>query len=191
MQTLNRNLTLGLDWSPTADWGFSLALPLVHRTHETYAEGDAEVSSSRHAGLGDVRLVGRYLGFSEDRSFGLQLGAKLATGRHTATFHSGPQTGEPVDRGLQTGTGTTDLILGAFAFGELAPGYGGFVQAQWQVPTAAKADFRPGNTFTFVAGLRREGSGSVTPSSNSTCAPRSRKPARRRMPPTAGPPWPT
>ncbi|HNC99667.1 MAG TPA: hypothetical protein PKW90_26295, partial [Myxococcota bacterium] len=163
VQTLNRNLTLGLDWSPTADWGFTLALPLVHRTHETYAEGDAEVSSSRHSGLGDVRLVGRYLGISENRSFGLQVGVKLATGNHEATFHTGPQAGEPVDRGLQAGTGTTDLILGAFAFGELAPGYSGFAQVQWLVPTSAPAAFRPGNTFTFVAGLRREGSGRVTP----------------------------
>jgi len=161
--TVNRNLTLGLDWSPTADWGFSLALPWVHRTHETFAEGDTELSSSRHVGLADARLVGRYMGFWEDRSFGLQLGVKLPTGARDQSFHAGPQTGEPVDRGLQRGTGTTDLLLGLFKFGSLGGNLAYFAQAQLQVAGAAREGFRPGNAFTFVAGIRREGSDAVTP----------------------------
>lgn len=163
VQTINRNLTFGLDWSPTADWGLTLSVPMIHRTHETLAEGDTEVSDSRHIGVGDVRLVGRYLGFSEDRTFGVQLGVKLATGRRDEPFVSGPQMGEIVDRGLQAGTGTTDLILGLFKFGEVTPRWDYFLLAQMQVANGASDGFRPGNAFTFVAGVRATGSRTLMP----------------------------
>ena len=162
-QTISRALTLGLDWSPTDTWGFNLALPYVHRTHETVAEGDEEASASRHVGLGDVRFVVRYLGFREDRSFGVLLGLKAATGRRDEAFASGPRAGEPVDRGLQLGTGSTDLLVGLTRFGEFNGPWSHFASAQFQVALSHGVGFRPGNAFTGVLGLRRTGAGAVQP----------------------------
>ncbi len=162
-QTIHRNLSVGLDWSPSAEWGLSLAVPFIHRTHETLAEGDTEVSASRHVGLGDIRVLGRYQGFSEDHSFGVQFGVKLATGGKHDRFVSGPQAGELVDRGLQLGSGTTDLLLGLFKFGTATEGWDYFVQAQFQAALGESEGFRPGDAFTFSVGLRRVGEGRVSP----------------------------
>lgn len=162
-QTINRNLTLGLDWSPNANWGLNLQVPTYDRTHETIAEGDTEVSSQRSTGLGDIRVMGRYQGFSEDHSFGVQLGVKLATGRTEDTFINGPQQGGLVDRGLQLGTGTTDLLVGVYKFGSLAPHWGYFAQALAQVATDSHDGFRPGNGLNLNAGLRYTGFRSFVP----------------------------
>ncbi|HJV89020.1 MAG TPA: hypothetical protein VJ623_01835 [Holophagaceae bacterium] len=162
-QTITRALTLGLDWSPTDTWGFNLALPYIHRTHETLAKGDVEDSASRQVGLGDVRLMARYMGLRGDRSFGVLLGVKLATGRRDETFASGPQAGAAVDRGLQLGTGSTDLLVGLTHFGEFNGPWSHFASAQLQVPLIHGEGFRPGNAFTGVLGLRRTGAGPVQP----------------------------
>ncbi len=78
-----------------------------------------------------MRVVGRYLGFTEDKSVGVQFGLKLATGSFDNNFIAGPQEGEPFDRGLQPGTGTTDLLVGAFTFGALSRDW------DWFAPAAA------------------------------------------------------
>jgi hypothetical protein len=119
-KTLNRNLTATLDYSPNADWGVALVIPVFNRYHSTIAEGDTDPTFSQGNGLGDVRLLGRYQGFSDSRSFGVQLGVKLPTGDTKQTFNAGAQAGEALDRGLQLGTGTTDLLLGFYAFGNIA-----------------------------------------------------------------------
>ncbi len=120
-QTLNRNLTLTLDYSPRADWGVALMVPTYDRTHATIAAGDTDPSLSRASGLSDVRVLGRYQGFSDDRSFGVQFGLKLPTGGTSQNFNAGAEAGQYLDAGLQLSTGTTDLLLGCYAFGTLAP----------------------------------------------------------------------
>ena len=118
--TRSRTYNLGLDYRPVEDWAVNLQVPYLDRFHTTVAGGDTDVSASQTNGIGDVRLVGRFMGLSEDRNSGLQLGLKLPTGKFHTDFNAGPQTGTPLDRGLQSGTGTTDLILGAYRFGELS-----------------------------------------------------------------------
>lgn len=162
-QTINRNATLGLDWSPNADWGIHVLVPSFNRTHETIAPGDNEVSAQRSSGLSDIRVLGRYQGFSKDHSSGVQFGVKLPTGRTGDLFINGPQSGEPVDRGLQLGTGTTDLLLGVYKFGNLAPGWDYFTQALLQVPTNSRDGFRPGNGLNLNAGVRYMGSHGFVP----------------------------
>lgn len=162
-QTINRNTTLTLDWSPNANWGLTLMAPTFVRTHETIAEGDTAVSSSRSAGIGDIRLLARYQGFAQDHSFGIQFGVKLPTGRTEDTFASGPQAGEPVDRGLQLGTGSTDLLLGVYKFGDATMQWGYFAQASYQVAVAHQTTFRPGNGLNVNAGFRYTGWEKATP----------------------------
>ena len=162
-KTLNRNLTATLDYSPNADWGVSLLVPLFNRYHATIAPGDTDPSFSQGNGLGDVRVVGRFQGFSDDHSFGVQLGVKLPTGDTKQTFNAGAQAGEALDRGLQLGTGTTDLLLGLYAFGNLAPEWGIFGQVLFQKPLSEKDGFKPGDGVNANIGVRYTGFAGVTP----------------------------
>jgi len=153
-KTLNRNSTLTVDHAWNADWGLTLQLPYFDRYHTTIAEGDTDISTSHSRGLGDVRIVGRYQGFSPEHDWGVQLGLKLPTGRTSDNFKSGPQAGSPLDRGLQPGTGSTDLLLGAYRFGPISPTLDFFAQGMLQVPLSSKDQFKPGVGLNLSAGLR-------------------------------------
>jgi hypothetical protein len=152
--TVNRNTTFGLEYSPNANWGVSLLLPYFDRFHTTIGEGDTDLSSSQSDGIGDLRVIARYAGFSPDHTSGLQFGLKLPTGRSDDTFRSGPLTGEIVDRGLQLGTGSTDLLVGAYHFGALAQNWDYFAQAMLQQPLGSKDDFKPGTGVNLSIGTR-------------------------------------
>lgn len=162
-KTLNRNLTLTLDYSPSPDWGLTVLVPAYDRYHATVAEGDVEPSMSRTTGLGDLRVLGRYQGFSEDHAFGVQLGLKLPTGGFHQTFEAGAQAGQPLDRGLQMGTGTTDLLFGAYAFGDLSQTWGVFAQVLFQKPLGEREGFKAGDGVNAGAGLRYTGFRGLTP----------------------------
>ena len=145
---------LGFDYSPNQDWGVNVQLPYFNRYHTTIAPGDTEISTSHTQSIGDVRVVGRYLGFTEDHSIGMQLGFKFATGSYDNKFIAGPQEGETLDRGLQPGTGTTDLLVGAFNYGALSRNWDYFAQGMLQQPLNSKDGFRPGTGFNVNAGFR-------------------------------------
>jgi hypothetical protein len=163
-ETINRNATLTLDRGLTPDLGVTFQLPWHERRHTTIAEGDTERSSSRSDSLGDARLLARWTGLSAAQDWGLQFGLKLPTGdSHGVDFDAGPQQGEPLDRGLQPGTGSTDLLLGAFRFGALDPQADWFGQALLQVAIAHERAFRPGNALNLSAGLRYRGFGAIVP----------------------------
>ena len=162
--TVNRNATATLDYGLSPDWGVTLTLPWLERRHTTIAEGDTGVSSSRSDSLGDARVLARYLGFADGQDWGLQFGLKLPTGdSHGVRFDGGPQQGEPLDRGLQAGTGSTDLLLGAFKFGAAGDSADWFAQGLLQVPIASDKAFRPGTGANLTAGLRYRGLGVFVP----------------------------
>jgi len=163
LRTISRTTLLDLGYSPNADWSVNAFVPVTDRTHGTVGEGDLTSSYSHSSGIGDLMLLGRYQGFSMDRSFGLQLGVKLPTGRTGDTFSTGPLAGETVDRGLQLGTGTTDLLVGAYKFGTFRPKWGYFVSALAQFPTGGKDGFRPGDALNLSAGARYTGFDVFTP----------------------------
>ena len=162
-KTINRNTTLTLDYGIDADWGVSLQLPYANRFHTTIIDGDTEVSESRSSSIGDLRLIGRYQGFSPEHSVGVQIGLKLPTGRTDLTFRGGPQAGEPLDRGLQPGTGSTDLLLGAYAFGPISQSFDYFAQGLLQLPLNGKDGFRPGAGANLTAGIRYVNGGAFVP----------------------------
>jgi hypothetical protein len=152
--TLNRNYSFAVDYSPNRNWGLNLMLPWYDRAHATIAEGDSEASGSHDRGIGDARLLARYTGFDPQRTTGIEFGLKLPSGRFTSEFASGPQQGNPLDRGLQLGTGTTDLLLGAYHFGALAGDWGYFAHALLSQPLAARDGFRAGTGVNFNFGVR-------------------------------------
>lgn len=161
--TINRNVTLALDYSPNKDWGISVALPWYDRGHATIAEGDTEISTSHDQGIGDLRVVARYQGFNPQRSTGIMFGVKVPTGNFSDTFESGPQQGNIVDRGVQLGSGTTDALFGVYNFGALAPDWSYFAQALLTLPLDSRKNFKPGAGFNANFGLRYSASETLVP----------------------------
>lgn len=191
-ETINRYLTLGLTYSPSADWSMRLLVPYIDRGHSTYGSvknpiTDAELSAATLTGLGDIRFIASYQGFLEDKNLGFQLGLKVPTGnyggpnadgtgtvgRGPTTFSSGPLSQNPspgnlVDTSLQPGDGSTDLIVGAYYHQPVSENLNAFVNAQFQAAVAhrldqAGADFRPGNTATTSFGVRYEANPDLVP----------------------------
>ena len=152
--TINRNYAFGVDYSPNQDWGLNLSLPWFDRSHATIAAGDIEASTSHAQGIGDLRILGRYSGLDPERTTGFEFGLKLPTGRFNTSFNGGPQQGGTVDRGLQLGTGTTDLLLGVYHFGAINPDWGYFAHALVQQPLDSREDFKPGTGLNLDFGLR-------------------------------------
>jgi hypothetical protein len=161
--TRNRVVSLTLDWSPNADWGLSVLLPYIDRDHATVQPGDPAppdgLSGTQSKGLGDVRLIGRYQGFSAEHDFGLLFGIKLPTGKKDTVFSSGPASvlaapDNLLDRGLQLGSGTTDLLLGAYKVGALSHDWDYFLQALALEPLNSNDHFRPADSLNVNLGAR-------------------------------------
>lgn len=151
VRTVNRNLFATFDYGISEALGVSAILPWVDREHEHihHHEGQAIRETWKFSDFGDMRVIGRYQ-FStgpEDpqatrlRFIGVTGGLKLPTGKTTVTNGEG----EPAERTLQPGTGTTDALIGGYyreAIGNLDASW--FVQANFQVPMNSYHEFRPG-----------------------------------------------
>jgi len=167
-ETVNQYVTAGLSYSPTSSWYLQLLLPYVIRSHSTYGEYDPteplpELSRSFSSSLGDARFIASYQGFLPTHNLGVQLGVKLPTGRYgtAVNFYSGPAAGEPLDASLQPGTGSTDLLIGAYYYQAISQNFDAFVSGQFQAAVKEKLDqpgndFRPGNATSVIFGLRYE-----------------------------------
>ena len=167
-ETLNRYITAGVSYSPSAAWNVTLFVPYVARTHSTYGEFDStqplpDLTSSRSSSVGDLRLIGSYQGWLPTHNQGVQLGVKLPSGKYgtAVKFNGGPLAGEPLDASLQPGTGSTDIILGAYYYRAVGEDFDIFVNAQFQSALTSKQnqpgdDFRPGNSVTLSFGIRYE-----------------------------------
>jgi len=162
-RTLNRNTWLDLDYVPHRNWGLTLQIPYHDRFHTTIDAGETDLSASDASGLGDIRLLARRQKFTFARSVGFQFGLKLPTGRFDQTFASGPTAGELLDRGLQLGTGTTDLLLGASWFSRPTTHLGCFAQIQLDQPLAPRDGFLPSTSATASGGIRWLNTSRFTP----------------------------
>jgi hypothetical protein len=171
--TLNRYLTVGLTYSPSAAWHFDVRIPYIERDHSTfgqqqqpYAPADTapdQLSSARVSGVGDAKLIATYQGFLPTHNFGVQLGIKLPTGNYgtRVDFTTGPAAGTPLDASLQAGTGSTDVVVGAYYYQPISQNFDAFINGQFQsavahAPSQPGNDYRPGNSTTVSFGLRYE-----------------------------------
>ena len=163
--TKNQYLTAGLDYSASPNWGVNVQLPYIDRSHATNGfEFDASDAGTSHTrALGDIKVTGRYTGLSEEKNVGIQFGLKLPTGSHTETFSGGAIAGDPLDRGLQPGSGTTDAIAGAFTFAPMSQNWDYIAQATAQLPLNSRDGFKPGNALNVNLGFRYMGFGSIVP----------------------------
>jgi hypothetical protein len=140
--------TAGLQYTFDRTWGISVAVPYTDRLFIT--EDGGTLDAFHHQALGDVRIMGSYSGFSDDLSTGIDFGLKLPTGDYT---YSG------FDRDTSLGTGTTDLILGAYHQANLDADnlWTGFAQAHYQWALAERAGYRPGNELDLALGVYYSG----------------------------------
>lgn len=154
VKTLNRNTILTLDHSLDPNWGISLRLPVVARKHEhIYNDpiNGAQPETWKFSALGDVQLLGLYR-FAPDHtspaSAGLRFGVKLPTGNIAQRNADG----ELAERSLQPGSGSTDVVAGAFYGAPSALGGSWFSQIQWQHAVTIRDNYRPGDAVSLDAG---------------------------------------
>lgn len=167
-KTKNHYVTASLDYRPDRDWGVNVQLPYIDRYHETYGEDataldQASISTSDTKSIGDAKVVGRYQGFAPDKNVGIQLGLKFPTGDYKKNFKSGPEEGNRIDRGLQPGTGTTDLLIGLYHFNSINRDWDYFAQGMVQLALDTRDNYQPGDTLNVNFGVRYEAYELFTP----------------------------
>lgn len=156
VRTVNRNLQTTLDYASAAGWGVSVNMPVVSREHDHVHNETTgpEPESWDFTELGDVRVLGRLqLSALEQhaQAYGLLGGIKLPTGR----FNIDNSAGEEAERTLQPGTGTTDMLLGAFYTRHLPEWRSSwFVQGLAQQALDSRNHFKPGESFGLDLGYR-------------------------------------
>lgn len=190
--TLNRYTNLGIAYSPNADWNFKFLLPYIDRGHTTYGAATNPltpdlISGATAKGIGDAKFIASFLSLLPTHNLGLQFGLKLPTGayggpnatgdgmvgRSPVAFTTGPNAQAPspsnlLDTSLNPGTGSTDLIVGAYYFQAVSQDFDAFINGQFQAAVSEKldqtgADYRPGNQATVSFGVRYEADPAFVP----------------------------
>lgn len=142
--------TVGGQYQFNRSWGVSVEVPYWHRYFQTTDEDTGDIVDFTHGAMGDIRIKATYTGLSADMSTGLTLGLKLANG----------DTGYPgFDADTQIGSGSTDLLLGAYHLGRITADnqWAYYVQGQLDQPVAHKDNYLPGGEVVLVAGAYYEG----------------------------------
>ena len=154
-------ITAGGQYMFNRSWGIQVEVPYVNRQFRTTDDGTGDALKFTHGDFGDVRVRGIYSGFSEDMSTGITYGLKLPTGNY---HHEG------FDRDTDIGSGSTDLLLGAYHMGTLPVGkdFKWFLNGQWQHAISIQSHYRPGDeldvgTGVYYQGLPQVGRGKLTP----------------------------
>lgn len=117
IRTINRNALIGMDYALDPTWALSLQVPVVQRNHRhIHNDVPPEYESWDFIGLGDMRMTGRYQKpLSENAATEIQFGLKLPTGKFNETNNLDLL----AERSLRPGSGTTDLLLGAYSYHRL------------------------------------------------------------------------
>jgi hypothetical protein len=143
-KNIRSNFTLlGGQYMFNDSWGVMAEVPYTERHFVTADSGSPETFD--HGALGDIRLMGVYSGFSPDMSTGIIAGVKLPTGDNTF---------KNFDPDVEIGSGSTDLLLGAYHTGTLdaAGDFQWFAQAMWQHEIATQRHYRPGSEVNGAIG---------------------------------------
>jgi hypothetical protein len=104
--------SVGFSYNFNKDWGVMVRIPNANRdlTTTTNIAFPGSLNTFNSKSIGDIEIMGMYTGFFKDMSTGIIFGVKLPSGTFTAPG---------LDRDNQIGTGSTDLMLGAFHRGLL------------------------------------------------------------------------
>jgi len=163
-----RFYTLGGQYMISHEWGVMVELPIFQRSFSSTGDGTAypngSVFTSGMTDLGDIMIQGVYSGFSPDMSTGITFGVKLPTGNMTgpavpANVSADGKYDLVYDRDTLPGSGSTDLLAGAYHVGGITDDgrLAYFTQARYQFAvmerTGATGTYRPGNELDLGAGL--------------------------------------
>ena len=150
---------VGFSYNFNRDWGVMVRIPTANRTLTTDTGAFAGVTSFNSKSIGDIEIMGMYTGFFKDMSTGIIFGVKLPSGTFTAPGF---------DRDNQIGTGSTDLLLGAFHRGLLTGdnAWQYFTQVMLRRPFLYQSaadpqgffDGSPGVVQTYLPGYQVDGS---------------------------------
>ncbi|MDF3036192.1 MAG: transporter, partial [Paucimonas sp.] len=158
VSTLNRNLLMTYSHSFSSGWGITASAPIQERnhTHIHNHHGAQFWDKWNYTKLGDVRVTGRYqLPFVGDPHkpvmSGLTFGLKLPTGKSDVANAQGAL----AERSMQPGTGTTDLLVGAYYHQKAGENAAWFVQAQLQHALNSHHGYKPGSQIGADVGYRR------------------------------------
>ncbi len=161
LRTINRNYIATFDYTFNRDWAVVTTVPMVDRSHaHIHNHGGAQLFDAwNFSGLGDVTVVARRQWMSEDAQaprlsfYGINVGVKAPTG----DFKVRNGANDLAERSLQPGTGTSDLLLGAY-YSRVMPNESSswFVQTLWQAAINKRDDYRRGRRLSFDAGYRFE-----------------------------------
>jgi hypothetical protein len=159
VKTTNHNLVATFNHNFGSGWGVSVTAPVVDRDHLHIHnhQGEQIPEEWNFREVGDVRVVGRYqlpvLGdLQKPASAGLLFGVKLPTGKTDVANGAG----SVAERSLQPGTGTTDLIVGAYYHQQLpAQDLSWFGQAQYQHALNQHDEYKPGAQLGVDLGIRK------------------------------------
>src|ERR1017187_4738786 len=135
---------VGAQYMFNRKWGIMGELPYWNRFFKT-SDDNGNVDGFTHNAVGDIRLRGIYSGFSGDMSTGLTFGIKLPTGDYTYPNF---------DPDTEIGTGSTDLLLGVYHFGEIPrSNWNWFANADGDLPVLHSSGYVPGSEIDAALGL--------------------------------------
>jgi hypothetical protein len=155
VRTINRTATLALRYAPTSRLLLGASVPWMNRFHEHLANAEEEDGTAKHEGhhhepvreewslegAGDVALEAQWLALTAGRTDLWLTGAvELPTGDDDRSNDEG----EVAELPIQTGSGSTDAVLGATLRGSLrarAPRRGGMGNSA-SVPWFAALTYR-------------------------------------------------
>lgn len=156
-QVLTNWYSVGFQYMFNREWGLMAKVPMVTRSFTTdtaFPAGMLQTFNSRD--FGDLEVMGMYTGFAPDLSTGITFGLKFPTGPYTATG---------LDRDTQIGSGSTDLILGAFHRGLITGdnAWQYFSQVRWQQPFLYRSAINPdtGNSELYKPGYQVDGAAGI------------------------------
>ena len=142
-------ITLGAQWMITPDWGVQAELPFdIRHFVTTGGASGSDIITNNWGSFGDIRVKGIYAGFLEDHSLGVTFGLKLPTGDYTQQ-----DAYNDIDRDSEIGTGSVDVLLGAYYSRKLASSCSVFGQCNLDAPVICRNRYYPGLEFDAAVGM--------------------------------------
>lgn len=124
---------------------------------EEHAEGGQaekhqgeQVVTKQWWAMGDIRLNAIWTGLAKDQSTGINLGVKLPSGNWTQP---------DVERSVQVGTGSTDILFGFYHRHRITSDarWSWYAQAQLDAPVISQGGYTPGIAVDVAAGVYHTG----------------------------------
>ncbi len=145
-----QTVTAGAQYMFNRERGMAARLPYVTRYIKSSHHNEDDMlmpKNTRTNSIGDIRLNAIYSGFSSDMSSGLTFGLKLPTAQTKARSVE--------ERNMQIGTGTTDLLLGAYKMGSFSnfSKFNWFAQTSWQHALNMHQGFKSGDEISAATGI--------------------------------------